>query len=135
MRPRMEQELALLRRHYPDIEHVEHAGEDWFRIPQYAFPAGWCIGQTSIEVAPIVFRISAAYPTAEPYGFLAPAGINSRGVPPGNPGGAIVVPFAGAWQHFSWAPDGSWAPADDVWSGSNLVSWARSFAHRLNEGA
>jgi hypothetical protein len=135
MRPRMEQELVLLREHYPDIEHCEHGGEDWFRIPRYPFPAGWRIGAEAIESAPVAFRISAGYPTAEPYGFLAPGGINYNGSSPGNPGGAIAVPFPGAWQPFSWAPDGSWAPTNDVRTGSNLLVWVRGFAQRLSEGA
>jgi hypothetical protein len=135
MRPRIEQELALLRQHYPDVEHLEHAGEDWFRIPRYSFPAGWRIGDRQIESAPIVFRITAAYPSSEPYGFLTPAGINFNGAPPGNTGSAPAVPFAGDWQHFSWAPDGSWVPTQEVRTGSNLLAWVRSFAHRLREGA
>jgi hypothetical protein len=135
MRPRIEQEIALLQQHYPEIHYLEHAGEDWFRIPRYPFPAGWRIGADAIDSAPIAFRINAGYPTAEPYGFLAPAGINYAGAPPGNPGGAVTVPFPGEWQHFSWAPDASWAPTHEVRTGSNLLLWVRSFGQRLREGA
>ena len=134
MRARIEQELSLLRRHYPEIEHKEHAGEDWFRIPRYPFPPGWRINETAITEAPVVFKIVATYPTGEPYGFAAPAGINFKGQPPSNPGSAVASPFEGSWQHFSWAPDG-WAPTSDVRKGSNLLVWARSFGHRLKEGA
>ena len=134
MRARIEQELALLRQHYPDIEHKEHGGEDWFRLPRYPFPAGWRINDAAISETSIVFKIVAAYPTGEPYGFGASAGINFNGTPPNNTGSAVASPFEGAWQHFSWAPDG-WTPTSEVRKGSNLVSWVRSFAERLGEGA
>lgn len=135
MRARIEMELALLTEFYPDIEHMEQAGEDWFRIPRYLFPEGWRIGDQPIDWAPIAFRISAAYPSGEPYGFLTPDGINFKGVLPGNTGSQAAVPFEGTWQHFSWAPDGSWSSTHDVRTGSNLLNWARSFGNRLREGA
>ena len=133
MRIRIEQELALLRQHFPEIEHKEHAGEDWFRLPNYPFPPGWCIGLDAITKAPIAFKIVAAYPIGEPYGFAAPAGINFSGKTPENTGSQLRYPFDGEWQHFSWAPDG-WAPTGDPKKGSNLLIWVRSFAHRLGEG-
>lgn len=135
MRARMVEELTLLRENFAGVEHLEQAGEDWFMLPRYSFPAGWRIGQDAIEFASVAFKILAAYPSAEPYGFLAPAGVNFKGSPPGNAGSAIKVPFSGEWQHFSWQPDGSWAPAHEVRAGSNLLIWARSFAQRLAEGA
>lgn len=134
MRPRIAEELALLRERHEGVDHKEQAGEDWFKIPRYPFPPGWRIGNEPIEHAPIVFKIGAAYPTGEPYGFLAPAGINYKGSPPGNPGSSVAPPFEGSWQHFSWAPDG-WAPTTEVRKGSNLLAWVRSFTHRLKEGA
>jgi len=134
MRLRIEQELALLRERFPDIEHLEHGGEDWFRLPAYAFPPGWGIKDEPISEAPVVFKVVATYPTGEPYGFAAPAGINFRGKPPQNTGSPIAYPFAGEWQHFSWSPDG-WHPTSDVEKGANLLAWVRSFAQRLKEGA
>jgi hypothetical protein len=135
MRPRIEQELALLREHYADLEHQEHGGEDWFRLLTYPFPDGWQLASASITSASVVFRVGIAYPAGEPYGFYAPAGINFSGNAPTNPGSGANPPFDGAWQHFSWAPDGSWAPTADVRRGSNLLTWARSFGQRLREGA
>lgn len=134
MRARIEQELTLLRERYPEIEHKEHAGEDWFRLPRYPFPAGWRINGDPVAEAAIVFKIVAAYPSGEPYGFAAPAGINFNGKPPTNAGSPVNYPFEGSWQHFSWAPDG-WAPTSDARNGSNLVAWVRSFTRRLEEGA
>ena len=135
MRPRIAEELALLQECYPDVEHKEHAGEDWFKLPRYLLPPGWRIGGEPIEMASVVFKVGAAYPMGEPYGFLAPAGINYKGSPPGNPGSSVAPPFEGSWQHFSWAPDGCWVPTADVRKGSNLLVWARSFMQRLKEGA
>ena len=135
MRLRIEQELALLRENYPKIEHKEHAGEDWFRLPSYPFPPGWRIEDHGISDAPIAFKVVAAYPTAEPYGFAAPAGINFNGEMPKNTDSSVVFPFEGAWRHFSWAPQNGWESASDVQKGPNLLVWTRSFAQRLLEGA
>ena len=135
MRLRIEQEFALLREHYPDVEHQEHGGEDWFRLATYLLPAGWRVAAASVTSVPVVFRVGVAYPSGEPYGFYAPAGINFSGSTPTNPGSGTTPPFSGPWQHFSWAPDGSWAPTADVRRGSNLLVWARSFSQRFREGA
>lgn len=135
IRDRIQQELNLLRQHYPDIEHQQKDGEDWFLIPSYSFPPGWRIDNVLIERAPVVFKAGAAYPTGEPYGFCTPAGINFKGSPPKNTGSPVTPPFSGAWQHFSWAPDGGWAPSAEVTTGQNLLIWVRSFARRLQEGA
>ena len=133
MRLRIEQELLLLRQYYPNLEHLEQAGEDWFHLPDYQFPPGWRIKDSSIIKAPIAFKIGAAYPTSEPYGFAAPAGINFKGDPPQNTGSCASFPFDGEWQLFSWAPDG-WKPTSDVRKGANLLAWVRSFSDRLLEG-
>ena len=135
MRLRIEQEFALLREYYPDAEHQEQGGEDWFRLPTYPFPVGWRIADAAVTSAPVVFRVGVAFPSGEPYGFYAPGDINFSGSPPTNPGSGASPPFGGSWQHFSWAPDGSWAPTADVRRGSNLLAWVRSFSQRLREGA
>jgi hypothetical protein len=126
--------MALARAFYPGLEHKEHAGVDWFRVPDYRFPPGWQIGEKAIDSAPIVFSLVSTYPGGEPYAFAAPAGINFKGQPPGNPGSAASPPFEGTWQYFSWAPDG-WFPSADPREGANLLTWVRSFARRLEEGA
>jgi hypothetical protein len=135
MRPRIEQELALLRQYYADIEHLEASGEDWFKIPRYPFPPGWRIGNDPIVTAPVVFKVTAAHPGAEPYAFLTPAGINFNGMSPNSAGPSNTPPFTGSWHQFSWSPDSTWAPTNDVHRGSNLLVWVRSFLQRLKEGA
>jgi hypothetical protein len=134
MRARLAEEVAHAREYYPALEHVEHGGADWFRLPVYPFPTGWRIGEKDIDSAPIAFKLVPTYPQGEPYGFVAPAGINFKGQVPGSPGSAVSPPFEGGWQHFSWAPDG-WFPGADPRAGSNLLAWIRSFKQRLGEGA
>lgn len=134
LRDRIKQELDLLRKHYPNVEHKEAGGEDWFLIPDYPFPAGWQVGTQPIDKAAVVFKVVAAYPTGEPYGFCAPAGINFKGASPNNTGSPVSPPFSGAWQHFSWSPEG-WKPGAEVSKGQNLLTWVRGFMRRLKEGA
>lgn len=134
MRARLAEELAHLRDFFPAVEHMEHGGVDWFRVPKYRFPAGWRLGDKEVDSAPIVFKLVATYPAGEPYGFAAPAGINFRGISPNNPGSPVSPPYPGDWQHFSWAPEG-WNPSANPREGSNLLAWVRSFARRLAEGA
>lgn len=134
MRVRLAEEVAHAREFYPELEHKEHGGFDWFRLPNYRFPVGWFVGDRQISEAPIAFKLPPTYPQGEPYGFVGPAGIMYNGQAPGNPGSPVVPPFEGGWQHFSWAPDG-WFPSANHREGSNLLAWIRSFSHRLAEGA
>lgn len=135
MRLRIEQELALLRERYLDIQHIEHDGEDWFLIPFYPLPSGWQSGTSAAEVAPVVFQIKADFPGAPPYGFLIPAELNFRGSSPNNAGNPPKPPpFPGSWRHLSWSGD-DWSAKSDPRKGSNLLAWCRSFANRFQEGA
>jgi hypothetical protein len=134
MRPRIEQELVLLRQFLPSLQHVEQSTEDWFLLPNFRVPDGWRIGTEEIGETHVCFSINAGYPTATPYGFLMPAGINFRGMAPGNTGSSATPPFPTHWQHFSWQPE-QWFPNADVNRGSNLLIWVRSFTDRLKEGA
>ncbi len=134
IRERIQQELDLLRKYYPDIKHKEDGGEDWFQIPAYPFPEGWRIGQTPISHAPITFKVVAGHPSAAPYAFAAPAGINFKGTPPRNAKDGFITPFGDKYVLFSWAP-AQWCASGDINKGQNLVHWTRSFAQRLKEGA
>lgn len=134
MRPRIKEELALLRQAYGAIEHIAEAGEDWFYIPRYTIPAGWQIDGMPVGRLPITFLIKANYP-APPYGFLTPKGITFNNSAPGKTGNPPKqVPFPGDWLHFSWSPE-NWNPTSDVHEGSNLVVWCHSFYERFKEGA
>lgn len=135
MRPRIERELALLHQVYGAVDHLEEAGEDWFRLPRYVVPPGWQLGGKNIDHLPVAFLIKADYPGAAPYGFLLPRGVSFGSAAPKNTGDPPKpVPFPGEWLHFSWSVE-NWAATDDVNKGSNLVAWCRSFAVRLKEGA
>ena len=135
MRPRIAQEFDLLKLVYSEVEHIEEAGEDWFRLPRYPVPHGWQIGKLAVETAPVAFLVKANYPGAAPYGFLMPAGITFEGASPGSTGNPPnPVPFPGKWLHFSWSVS-NWAAGSNASQGSNLVAWCRSFRIRLKEGA
>jgi hypothetical protein len=134
MRARLQHELEHLRERYPKVEHKDHGGEDWFRLPRYRLPDGWRLNGKPVSEVSIVFKIGAAYPSGEAYSFAAPAGLDYKGTTPVNTSSAAGCPFEGSWLQFSWAPEG-WAPASDVRKGSNLLAWVRSFAQRFEQGA
>jgi len=130
MQERSEQELALLRQLYPNLQYVP-AGQ-WIWIPSYALPAGWNRNATDIA-----FQIPTGYPGTPPYGIYVPAGILFNGARPNNyTEPANTQPsFGGTWGIFSWQPaDGQWRPGATVTSGSNLLNWVRGFADRFREG-
>ena len=134
MRARIEQELALLRRRYAGAEHAAVDGEDWFKLPCYPLPHGWRIGGSAVEAVPTAFLIKGDYPCTAPYGFLTRASLNFNGNAPTNAGAPPKQPpFLGDWMHFSWSVE-IWLAVSDIYKGSNLLAWARSFAVRLNEG-
>lgn len=134
MRPRIAQELALLRRTFGEVEHAEVDGNDWFRIARYRFPPGWTVAGQPISEAPIAFMANASYPTGEPYGFWGPAGLVYNDTAPNNATEAAIAAFEGTWTQFSWAPDGTWCTSAVLTGGSNLTDWALSFVRRLREG-
>ena len=134
MRPRIAQEFTAVKARYPDIVHMEHGGEDWFLLPRYSCPQGWEIDGSPKSTLAIAFRLGAAYPQGEPYGFATAAKITFKGAAPQSAGSSCPCPFEGDWQQFSWAPD-DWTPTDDIHDGSNMLAWVRSFVVRLKEGA
>ncbi len=135
MRPRIQAELALLREAYGDVGHEEAGGEDWFRLPTYSLPEGWSVNGERRTAVPIVFLIKADYPSNPAYGFLTPAGLTFKGETPQNTADAPgPVPFEGDWMLFSWYCK-DWQESSEARQGSNLLSWCRSFATRLSEGA
>jgi hypothetical protein len=135
MRPRISEELALLRETFGAVDHEEAGGADWFRIERYSFPSGWSKDDVPIAEGEIIFNANASYPTGDPYAFWAPPGLMFNGVPPNNATEVETTPFGGKRLQFSWAPDGAWSPARTVRGGSNLTDWAKSFSNRLKEGA
>ena len=131
MTERIQAELTLIRQAFPDV--VYQAEGCWVCLSSYPLPEGW--NRAATDVA---FQISDGYPTAPPYGFYVPSGIQFEGAIPNNytDTASNEPPFGGTWGLFSWAPrDGGWKPTGEVRRGSNLLQWARGFADRFQEGA
>jgi hypothetical protein len=130
MDERIEQELALLRRYYEQVEYVPEGR--WVRIWPVMTGSGW-----SEDPVAAAFQIPSGFPGAPPYGFYVPAGLLHHGKQPQNyqPEAPSQLPFEGRWAMFSWAQDGSWRATSDLVSGSNLFNWSRSFRDRFAEGA
>jgi hypothetical protein len=130
MQRRIEQELDLLRKRFPNLEYVEEG--HWIKIPAYSMPPGW--SQPASDTA---FQIPIGYPGAPPYGFYAPAGLRFNGQRPNNytEPSANRPPFGGDWGMFSWAPnDGQWRATADLSTGCNLLNWVLGFADRFKGG-
>jgi hypothetical protein len=130
---RVKQELALLRKYYPDLKFIDEGL--WFKIPAYPLPTEKKWNRTSTDVA---FQIQAAYPDTAPYGFYVPAGLLCDGTTPQNyqDRAGQQPPFGGQWGMFSWAhDDGQWKPTANIVNGPNLVNWVRGFADRFKQGA
>jgi hypothetical protein len=126
MSQRFDEEVALVRSAYPDLE-VKPDG--WARIPAYPCPEEiW--GLTAVEVA---FSFPAGLPGQPPYAFLVrpgltrPGGVDNYSYP-------VTVPgFGEGWGQFSWSPE-DWRPGPDVKRHSNMLDFVRSFAERLAQG-
>lgn len=126
MSTRVENELALLRRHWPDLEYVDDG--HWVRLPPRPVPAGW-----NCDAAEVCFRIPAEAAT-QPYGFyvkptlMLAAGDTTRA--PTNYTPSASTPFDGEWAMFSWSPL-EWHPHAEVARGDHMVHFVRSFQDRL----
>ncbi len=132
MKERIEKELALLRRFYPDLEYREDG--HWIRIPRYQVPGGtWNHDEVSVS-----FQIPApGYPGQAPYAFYVSPGLRLKETdqkPNNYEEPAAGVPFDRVWGKFSWTQE-NWRATGDVVSGSNLFNFVSSFRDRLNEGA
>lgn len=129
MQERIIDEIALLRNSYPDLEYIEEGG--WVKIPKYPLPTGWNREQTDVA-----FQIPTGYAGVHPYGIYVPTGLRYNDVPLKNykEPAENQIPFEGVWGIFSWQPE-NWNPSSKITAGSNLWTWARSFAVRFKEGA
>jgi hypothetical protein len=124
---RIEQELALLRAVYPDLEWRPDAF--WVRIPDYPVPAALWEPAT----AELAFRIP---PTVgeQPYAFWIRPGLRAvDGRQITNYTCPTATCFGDGWGQFSWAPE-VWTPHVEITRGSNMLNFVRSFADRLREG-
>ena len=130
MEERIQQELALLRARFRQLEYV--ASGHWVKIPGYLMPAGWNRTQTDIS-----FQVPVGYPGTLPYGIYVPSGILFNSTRPNNYSEPAPTqpPFGGNWGIFSWTPgDGEWRPTASLSTGSNLLNWVLGFGDRFREG-
>ena len=130
MRERIEQELALLRQRYADLEYQEE--DHWVRVPSYPLFPGWSKSMTDI-----VFQIPTSFPGTPPYGIYTPSGLMFNGLPPDNytEPAAAQPPFNGTWGIFSWTTlDGQWRATADLTQGFTLLNWVIGFSGRFQEG-
>ena len=131
MQERIDKELALLRRSYPDLEY--RAEGRWIRVPAYPLPPGW-----SFQTTDVAFDIPPEFPGGPPYGIYLPAGLTVNGQRPDNYAepASKQPPFEGTWGVLSWTTlDGKasrqnnmaiirdWCyPRIQYWRGRPLVS-------------
>lgn len=127
----VEENLALLRTAYPDLEYRLEAAVHWVRIPSYRLPEGvW-----TVESAETAFRIPPHAGEA-PYGFWVRPGLAlSSGGTINNYTFPTSTPWGDDWGQFSLSPAEPWQPKGDVRAGANMLNFARAIADRLREGA
>ena len=131
MNNRIEEELTLLRTFYTKVTYIKDG--QWVFIEDYPIPAGlpWNRQKTNV-----CFQIPTAYPGTPPYGFYVPSGILCDDKSPNNYQDPAnnKPPFPGEWGFFSWTQESGWYATDDPRSGSNLLSFVRTFRDRFIEG-
>ncbi len=127
--PRIEEELRLIRKHYPQVGFVEEGW--WFRIPDFGLAPE---GHWHPPRVDVVFQAPEGYPGTHPYGIYVPPRITFDGRPPNNYAAASKpIPFPGTWWVLSWYPE-AWRPTADVASGPNILSFVWSIQDRFREG-
>lgn len=128
MTARVEIELKLLRRFWPDLEY--RAADHWVRLPEDSVPAGWNHSRVAVS-----FRIPGDV-GVQPYGFYVSPTLmlvqNGGLVTPTNFTCPADTPFDGMWAMFSWSPL-SWSPTAEVERGENMTHFVRSFRDRLEQ--
>lgn len=131
MTTRIEEELELLRKYYPELEF--HETGNWVRIPDFSIPQGHPWNREKTDVC---FEIPQGYPGTHPYGIYVPVGIRCNGNKPNSytEPAQKQPPFPGQWGVFSWSPDTPWKPTADILKGPNLLNFVHTFADRFREG-
>lgn len=134
---RIEGELDLLRKFYPDVEY--DISSKIFVIPKYEIPSDFW----SAKTVRLAFQVPAGYPGQPPYAFYIEGGVKLReksdqepdqqvDKKPSNYDDCPLPPFEGVWGKFSWAHE-NWKPTSDLSSGSNLLNFVQTFKDRFNE--
>lgn len=131
---RVDEELALLRVRFPDLEYRPEG--QWIRLPEYKVPAEVWVP----AVVQIAFQIPPAVATA-PYAFHARA-LAGESAELRLAGDAAILnttqptttPWGSDWTTFSWQLE-AWEPATPIEAGTTMLQFARSIASRFAEGA
>ena len=129
MSDRIEEELHLLRQHFPDLQFREEGR--WVLLPRYALPPGiW----ERDEVA-VCFQFPPGHPGQKPYGFYISPWVQLNGDGEvKNRTDSTEPPFDGEWAKFSWDVP-AWHATADLQTGSNLLNFALTFHARFEQGA
>ena len=128
MKTRIEQELALIRSYYPDIEVQEKEGRVWVKKVNYPLPSGW-----NLEATEVAFNFPPGFPGNPPYGIYVPDSLlfNQKSALTGC---QFTPPFEGNWGMISWTPDGIWKPNVNIVGGTNMLNFLKSFSDFFKEG-
>lgn len=131
MDERLEQELNLLRKYYPDLEIDD--SQKWIKIPSYKLPVG--IGWNKVTID-LCIEVKPGFPGVAPYGIFVPSGIRFNSLEPKDwqPSANNRPSFTGDWAMLSWTPVEEWKPGSDVAKGSNLLNFVLSFKDRFLAG-
>jgi hypothetical protein len=124
----VDEELALLRRNYPNLLYIEQG--QWVLVSRYSLPSDiW-----EQEIVDVCFQIPEQIPGQAPYGFYVRPGLTLRSKEVvDNYTFPAPTGFGSDWGKFSWQLDG-WTPAANLVSGTNMVNFARSISDRLAQG-
>ena len=125
MHQRVREEIELLKRQFPDLQHGGQL--DWVLIPELVLPAG----RFNKERTKLLFKIPVGYPQTGPDNFFVdvdlcmkdgsnPAAFNANRESSSGP-----APVSGDWGWFSWHPQ-SWCPAATIEGGDNLLGFVRA---------
>ncbi len=129
---RINEEIKLLRKYYPNLKWVED--KSWVLIPDYKLPEGLVWNKLSMNIC---FQIPSGYPATPPYGIYVPSDLLFNNQVPLNfqQPAKNSPPFEGIWGILSWAPvNGEWKLENDILKGSNLLNLVSSFSQRFKEG-
>jgi len=128
---RIKEEIILIRKYYPNLEHDNE--RRWVIIHDYLLPKDMHWNKNAIDVC---FFIPNGYPGTNPYGFYVPSDLRYGDQPPNNynPSPDNKPPFSGNWSLISWMPADKWNPAAEIQKGSNLLNFVRSFYSRFKDG-
>jgi hypothetical protein len=123
---RWQEEQALLREAYPNLERRDHGGERWCRIPGFVVE-GSAFVPNPVDVA---FRIPSQA-GEQPYAFwVSPPVTPMVGGSTSHYTAPATTPWGDDWAQFSWAPL-EWVPKADIRAGANMLGFVRSIVDRL----